>query len=571
MVPTAPCRSPHRAALAVPLLAVACSSSPSAPPAPPSASASSATSAAPSNAPSAAAPAGVFTDITAAAGIDFKTHLPGADLHTLVDSVGSGAAFADLDGDGFLDLILCGGARSPDAKTAADAPEPTRLYHNLGNGRFEDATKKAGLEDITAVAVTAADFDNDGQRDLYFVDNGANRLFRNKGDGTFEDVTRHAGVGDRGFGVGAVFFDMDADGDLDLYVVNYVVWDPRQTPFFAPDGYPGPMAYAAAPDVLYRNRGDGTFEDVTAAAGIVDVAGRGMSVAAFDADEDGDTDLYVANDSTENALYLNDGHGVFTERGLVSGVATGANGESAGSMAIDVGDVDLDGHLDVTVSDTAYGALYHFVRPGVFADVVMASGLAPLKGQYVSWGQNLIDFDNDGALDLLVATGGLRHVVPWESLLLRNRGDGHFEDARAAAGPYFQTRVVGRGSIVGDLDNDGDLDALITSLGGPPVLLRNDSPPGAAWLTVDLVGQSGQHGRDPFGARLKVTAGGKTYVAEARCPTGYLGQSDPRVHFGLGTSGAKVDRLSIVWPDHHEQTLTDVPTRQLLRVVEGAP
>jgi len=507
---------------------------------------------------------GVFTDVTLPAGIRTRHRLPTPDLYNIVDALGAGAAFADLNGDDLLDLVTLGGPRSPEARTEEDAPSEIRLFRNLGNGRFGDVTGASGIPgEVTAVAVAVADVDGDGDRDVYLVDRGPNRLFRNRGDGVFEDVTRKAGVGDSRFGVGAVFLDVDLDGDLDLYVANYLEYDERQTAHFAPDGYPGPLTYRPQSDVLYLNRGDGTFVDGSAAGGLSDLRGRGMSLAAADFDEDGDTDVFVANDATGNFLLLNDGEGRFSERGLVAGVAMGQNGEQTAAMAADVGDVDGDGYQDLAVSDTSYGALYRRVGPGLFEDTVMRSGIGRITGQYVSWGQNLIDYDNDADLDLFVVNGGLHHLVGWEALLLRNTGNGRFEDASGEGGEYFSTRPVGRGSIYGDYDNDGDIDLFVTTLGGAHTLLRNDTDNGASWITFDLIGPGV---RDVFGAVVELHLKDKKLVAESRCASGYLGQSDPRLHFGLGRGVETIDRVVIRWPGGREQILEQVAARQILRV-----
>jgi hypothetical protein len=290
-----------------------------------------------------------------------------------------------------------------------------------------------------------------------------------------------------------------------------------------------------------------------------------MSLAVSDFDDDGDTDVFVANDASGNFLLLNEGEGRFSEAGLLSGVAMGENGEQTSAMAAVVGDVDGDGQIDLAVSDTAFGALYLRTRPGLFADEVMPSGLGPLMGQYVSWGQNLLDFDNDGDLDMFVANADLHHLVGWEDLLLRNTGAGHFEDASMDGGAYFATRQVGRSSITGDYDNDGDIDLFVTTIQGRPFLLRNDLSRDPSWITLDLIGR---RARDPFGARVVVHVGARTFVSESRCPSAYLGQSDPRIHFGLGEGVERVDRISIVWPDGTSRTLTDVPARQILRIEE---
>ncbi|MGD8328828.1 MAG: CRTAC1 family protein [Acidobacteriota bacterium] len=511
-------------------------------------------------------PDGAFTDVTLAAGIDARHRLPKSGLSNLVDAMGSGAAFGDLDGDGWLDLVVLGGPRSPDAADDGYVHAGVRVYRNLRNGRFVDITADSGIPpDSTGVAVAIADVDGDRLRDLLIVDRGPNRLYRNRGDAVFEDVTDAAGVGDPRFGIGAVFFDLEGDGDLDLYVTNYLEFDPSQTAFFAPNGFPGPRAYSASADVLYRNQGDGRFEDISVSSGVDALSGRGMSVAAIDVDDDHDPDIFVANDVTANFLLLNDGGEGFSEAGLTAGVAIGGSGEETSAMATDVGDVDGDGQLDLVVSDTAFGAYYRRVYPGFFVDDVMRAGIGPVSAQFVSWGQNLLDYDNDGDLDLFIANGGLHHLVGWEDLLLRNAGGGQFEDASLEGGEHFGARLVSRSSITADYDSDGDIDLFITNLDGGHVLLRNDAPPGLSWITLDL---EGRRSRDAFGARIELDAGGRTRIAEARCPTAYLGQSDPRVHFGLGAGVDTVDEIRIVWPDGTKQTLTDVPARQILVIRE---
>ena len=511
------------------------------------------------------APGGGFTDVTLAAGITTRHLLPGDDLDNIVDSLGAGAAFVDVDGDGWLDLIVAGGPRSP-AATGSSPHAGLHLYRNLADGRFADATAASGLPSrATAVAVAVGDADGDGHPDIYLVDRGPNRLFLNQGDGTFRETTLAAEVGDALFGVGAVFFDMDGDGDQDLYVTNYLEFDPRQTAHFSPDAFPGPLAYAAHADVVYRNRGDGTFEDVSRAAGVADLAGRGMSLAAADFDDDGDTDLFVANDATTNFLLINDGQGVFAEQGLLAGVAMSENGEQTATMSATVGDVDGDGQADLLVSDTSYGAFYRRTGPARFRDDVMSSGLARLSGQYVSWGQTLLDFDNDGLLDLFVVNGGMHHLVGWEDTLLRNTGGGQFEDSSFAAGDYFADRQVGRCVISGDYDNDGDLDLFITVNGGRPYLLRNDLPATAAWLVLDL--KQGD-GRAPLGARVSVLADGTRHSAEWRSPSTYLGQSDARLHFGLSPAVDTVEQIEILWPGGRRQVIRDLPAGRIHLIEE---
>ena len=512
-------------------------------------------------------PQGGFTDVTLAAGIMARHLLPGDDLDNIVDSLGAGAAFVDYDGDGWLDLILTGGPRSPVAGEGT-LHAGLHLYRNMADGRFMDVTSSSGLPPhATGVAVAVGDADGDGRPDIYLVDRGPNRLFLNQADGTFAEASPAAAVGDPQFGVGAVFFDMDGDGDQDIYLTNYLEFDPRQTAHFSPDAFPGPLAYAAQADVVYRNRGDGTFEDVSQAAGIASLAGRGMSLAAADFDDDGDTDVFVANDATTNFLLSNDGSGVFSEEGLIAGVAMSENGEQTATMSATVGDVDGDGHADLLVSDTSYGAFYRRIGPARFRDDVMSSGLARLSGQYVSWGQTLLDFDNDGLLDLFVVNGGMHHLVGWEDSLLRNVGDGRFEDSSFAGGDYFADRQVGRCVISGDYDNDGDLDLFVTVNGGRPFLLRNDLPPSRQWLLLNL---KNRDGLAPLGAGVTVLADGTRYRAEWRSPSTYLGQSDPRLHFGLSPTADTVEQIEIVWPGGRRQVVRDLPAGQVHTIEEDS-
>lgn len=506
---------------------------------------------------------GTFTDVAAEAGIAVRHALPGPELRNIVEATGAGAVFEDLDGDGWIDLLVLGGPRSP--VPGSEPPAGIRLYRNLRNGRFEDATARSGIpKHATAVAAAAGDVDGDGDRDLYLIDRGPNRLLLNLGEGRFADVTKKAGVGDARFGIGAAFFDMDKDGDLDIYLSNYLEHDPAQKAYYRPEGFPGPLSFKAQPDVMYRNRGDGTFEDVSKKAGVGGLLGRGMSVAAFDADEDGDTDVFVANDVTENFLLINDGGGGFKESAGPAGVAMADHRERTSAMAGDVADLDGDGLLDLAVSDTAYGTFYRAGGKGAFRDDAMMSGIAVLSAQYVSWGQNLLDFDNDGDVDIFTANGGMHHLVGWEDLLMRNDGRGRFTSAAKEAGPYFSSKRVGRASVTGDFDNDGDMDVFVTTLEGRHVLLRNDHPGKGSWITLDLVGR---RVRDPFGAKVRVTADGRTQVAELRCRSNYLGQGDSRLHFGLGAA-ERVDRIEVRWHGGGVRTLTNVPARRILRIAE---
>ena len=510
----------------------------------------------------------LFEDVTARAGIGFRHQFCGTRIANIVQSNGSGLAVLDYDGDGWMDLyfVNAGPLEGVTHHEKGTVREPNRLYRNRGDGTYEDVTAKAGVEGRGyGTAVVAGDYDNDGWTDLYLVNVGGNVLFRNQGDGTFSDVTRKAGVEAPGTGIGAAFVDVDRDGHLDLFVANYLTFDPDYKLYFNPDGYPGPLAYQPEFNALYRNNGDGTFSDISEAAGVRISGHRAMSVCAFDADGDGDSDLYICNDMTPNILLVNDGRGKFEEVALKRGVAFNALGEAAGSMTAAIGDCNGDLLPDILVSRLGYGSLYMGSKAGLFEDRMIASGLGVVTAQYVGWGSNFIDYDNDGHLDIYVANGDAHHLVGWEGLLLRNRGDGTFADDRDAGGKFFDAKIRARGSGILDYDNDGRMDIAVTAMGDRSFLLRNRGDFDHHWLTLDLEGT--RSNRDGFGAIVHLDVAGRRIYGEARCPTGFLGSSDPRLHFGLGTSEV-VDRIEIKWPSGTVQVLEQVAGDQILKVKE---
>lgn len=518
--------------------------------------------------PVSAGPDDLFEDVTLRAGIDFVHQLADDKIANIIESNGAGAVFLDYDGDGLLDLYLVNSGPLPGVTHAppGTARQPNRLYRNRGDGTFEDVSRKAGVEGSGyGNAAVAADYDNDGHVDLLVVNTGGCILYHNRGDGTFEDVTAKAGIVTAGTGLAATFFDADNDGYLDLFVVNYLTFDPGYKLYYSPDAYPGPLAYQPELNVLYRNRGDGTFEDVSEQAGIRIRGHRGMAVAAFDYNLDGYPDLYISNDDTPNLLLVNDGKGHFHEIGAQAGVALNQAGNAAGSMAAAIGDCNGDGYPDILVTRLGFGSLYMGSSKALFDDRFMASGVAALTAQYVGWGGNFIDFDNNGNLDIFIANGDAHRLVGWESLLLENRGDGTFIDAAQKGGAFFKARINGRGSAVADFDNDGRMDILVTTLGDRPFLLRNRDPSGNQWLCLDLEGT--RSNRDGFGAQVTVTAGTRTWRQEARCVTGFLCQSDRRLQFGLGRNNT-ADRVEIRWPSGQRQTLANVRAGQILKVRE---
>jgi len=486
-----------------------------------------------------------------------------------MESDGAGGTFLDFDNDGFMDVYLVNSGPAPVLSDAAPGTPrwPNRLYRNRGDGTFVDVTRQAGVAGWGfGTTAAAADCDNDGCTDLLAVNFDGLILYRNNGDGTFVDVTEKAGLTSKQAGISATFLDVDNDGYLDVFVANYLRYDPGvKNPPGTKAPYPGPLSYEPEFNLLYRNRGDGTFEDISEPAGIRIPGHRAMSVAALDYDLDGDADLYVSNDGTPNLLFANDGKGHFTEVGLRAGVSFNQFGGAEGSMGAAVGDCNGDGLPDLFVTRFGNASLYLNSRGGIFEDRVQPSGILPISSQYTGWGGNFLDFDNDGDLDLFIANGDAHSMQGMPPLLLENRGDGTFTDASAQAGTLFNRPLNARGSGAWDFDNDGRLDMLITSLGDRAVLLRNVAQTGSHWLTLKLEGTRGN--RDGFGARVRVSVGGRILDSEMRCPTSYLFQQDPRLHLGLG-SHKTVDRIEVRWPGGQTLALTNVMADQVLKVTE---
>lgn len=509
-----------------------------------------------------------FQEVTNQAGVNFTHSIGDGNLSNLVESVGGGAAFLDYDQDGFLDIYVINGTF---IKGISEGQEPNdlpknHLYHNRQNGTFEDVTTFAGVGDQSfGMGITVGDYNNDGYPDIYVSNYGPNVLYHNNGDGTFSDITVRAGVGGNGCSVGAVWLDYDKDGFLDLYVGNYIQFDPQYNYYYAPDGFPGPMAYAGEADILYRNRGDGTFEDVTKKAGVYNPEGRAMGVSAADYDNDGYVDIYVANDHMINYLYHNEGGQQFRDLGVMAGVAFNQIGEATTSMAVDFADYNNDGLIDIFVSDDSYCSLYQNQGNGLFYDMSYPAGIAVPSGQYIGWAAAFMDYDNDGDLDIFKVNGDLQHLFGQEDQLFENQGGGKFKDVSAELGSYFQKELVGRGACFGDYDNDGDVDVFIVNLNDHAVLLRNEGGNKNNWLLIRLIGRSSN--RDGVGSIVKVTAGGREQVAQKKSSSGYLSQNDPRLHFGLGKNEI-AEKIEIVWPSGKVQVLNNTPAGQILTIFE---
>ncbi len=511
-----------------------------------------------------------FADVTQQAGLRFVHQLCDERIVNIIESNGAGGVVLDVDQDGWMDLFLVNSGPLDGVTHAAPGTvrQPNRLFRNRRDGTFEDVTVKSGMTGGGyGVAAAAGDFDNDGFPDLYVVQVGRNLLYRNRGDGTYEDVTDKAGVGHSGTGISAVFADVDRDGLLDLFVANYLQFDPTYRLFFQPDGFPNALAYKPEFNVLYRNRGDGTFEDVSEASGIRIEGHRAMCVTVFDADLDGSPDFYVSNDLSPNLLLLNDGHGKFRDVAAERGVAFNALGEAAGSMGATVGDADGDGRPDLLVTRFGYGSLYLGGTNGLFTDRMIASGLGAITAQFVAWGGVFVDFDNDRDEDIFIANGDAHYLVGWQSLLLENQGNGAFTDAAEKGGAVFHAKLRGRGAATLDFDNDGRPDLLMTAMADRPFLLRNQGPSENHWLKLQLEGI--RSNRDGFGSMVRVTAGGRTTLHGCRASTTFLMQGDPRVHIGLGAA-TRADRIEIRWPSGLVQTLDHVAADQIVRIKEPA-
>ncbi|HLK58397.1 MAG TPA: CRTAC1 family protein [Chthonomonadaceae bacterium] len=518
-----------------------------------------------------------FSDVTEAAGLAFSQSDGGCGLQYFVEQIAAGAALLDANGDGLLDIYFPQ-PRPLGACTSKTSQTPShRLYLNDGKGRFTLSPHAfGGAKTDYGIAAAVGDYNNDGHPDLYVACYGRNSLFRNRGDGTFEDVTETAGVGVTGLSSGAVWFDYDGDGRLDLYVIRYVEWTVESDiACLAVNGRRDachPTTYPAATNILYHNNGDGTFTDVTRQAGLAGDAFRSLAVAAVDFDGDGRLDLFVANDQQANNLYRNLGSGRFEDVALQENVAFGENGRAQANMGIAVGDYDGDGDLDFALSTFATEPRTLYRNDGAtFSDVSNATGVGPVTRRYLAFGTGFLDTRNDGRLDLFFANG---HISPWAYLkdssqtfkepnqLLLNTGQGHFTDTPSAL-PADDVRVH-RGACFGDIDNDGRVDILVTAQNDRPALLHNDTPAGN-WLLLKLTDKHGCG--TPIGAKCIAIVQGRKLLRVVLGGGSYGGESDHRVHFGLGAA-RQVDKLEIHWLSGTVQTLTNLPVNQILSLRE---
>ncbi len=528
-----------------------------------------------------------FTDVAPQAGITLVNSSGEQHKTYIVEAHGAGAAWIDYDRDGDVDLFVANGSRL-EAYAAGQAPSDA-LYRNDG-GHFTDVTAAAGLRDRSwSFGVAAGDYDNDGHTDLYVTQLGRNTLYRNRGDGTFEDRTEHAGVGDRRWGTSAAFADYDGDGWIDLYVTNYVDFELGAIPARGQsetcrwrnlDVYCGPRGLRAAGDVLYHNNGDGTFSDMSSKSGIeLKDPLYGLGVSWADYDNDGDVDLYVANDSTPNSLFRNNGDGSFSEIAMLAGCAYSGDGREQAGMGVDWGDFDGDGWLDIFVSNFSNDvySLYRNDKGTRFTDATFRANLGEPTLRNLGWSTRFFDYDNDGWNDLFVANGHVYPQVETEpvgtdyaqlSQLFRNTGHGSFSEMTGEAGAAFRQPHLSRGAATADYDNDGDIDLLVTHLHEAPGLYRNDGGELAGnWISLHLRARGGNP--DAIGARVEVVAGGRVRIDEVRSGSGYLSQSDFRLHFGLGQDS--VEQVRVRWPDGGTQLLGRLAPGRFYVVNQGEP
>ena len=532
-----------------------------------------------------------FTDITQSVKLDFKHESSATTNKYLVETMGGGVALLDYDNDGRLDIFFTNGARIDDPMPDGKMPDKSdskywnRLYHQNADGTFTDVTEKAGLTGMPQnhydMGIAVGDYDNDGFEDIYVTGYGGNTLYHNNGNGTFTDVTKSAGVAGGGWSASAGFFDYDNDGKLDILVTRYVDWT-FKTNRYCGEHKPGfraychPDNYDGVTNILYHNNGDGTFTDVSVKAGIANPNGKGLGVSFADYDADGFTDIFVANDSVQCFLYHNNGNGTFSEVGLLAGVGFNEDGKTFAGMGIDFSDYDNDGLPDVVVTDLSNERymLFRNNGDGTFRDATNQSGVGGATLAFSGWSTHLFDYDNDGWKDLFVAQShvmdtiektspNLRYLQP--PLLLRNE-KGRF--VRVVAGEAFKMDWAGRGAAFGDIDNDGDVDVVVSNAGQNAYVLRNDGGNRKNWLRIETTGKKSN--RDGIGARVKVVAvSGLTQYFTVNTAVGYLSASDKRLLVGLGDD-ATAKLVEIRWPSGIVQKFENVKANQTLKAIEPA-
>jgi len=529
----------------------------------------------------------MFADITALSKIDFKHAGSPTSEKYLLETMGGGVAIFDYDNDGRMDLFFTNGAMLKDPMPKDVQPDKSdpkfwnRLYRQKADGSFEDVTERAGLKgDGYSMGVAAADYDNDGYVDLYVTGYGQNHLYHNNGDGTFTDVTKKLGVAGSGWSTSAGWIDYDRDGRLDLFVARYLDWDFEKGATLCGDNkgtraYCHPENFNGATNILYHQNADGTFEDVSAKAGISDPNGKALGVALADFDNDGWSDIFVANDSVRQSLYRNKGDGTFEDVAVMAGAGYDEDGKTYAGMGVDTGDYDNDGYSDVFITTLSYQMypLYHNNGDLSFSYATKPLGVGQITFLNSGWGTHFIDADNDGLRDIFVAQSHVLDTIEKSTanlkyketpLLMRNTGKG-FVDVSATAGPAFNLPIVARGAAFGDLNNDGQIDVVLGVLNGAPVILRNDGTRNH-WLGMRLVGVKSN--RDGIGARVTITEnGGRRQIFDVSTAGSYLSANDPRVIAGLGAATG-VRSIEVRWPSGRVQMVSNVEMDRYIAIKE---
>jgi enediyne biosynthesis protein E4 len=527
-----------------------------------------------------ASPGFQFVDVTGTAGLSFRHNNGAYGGKLLPETLGSGCAFLDYDNDGWQDILLVNGADWPGHSQQRST---LRLYRNNRNGTFTDVTRAAGLDiEMYGMGAAVGDFNNDGFPDVFVTCVGQSRLFRNTGKGTFVDATRAAGFGGRSaFSTSAMWLDFDRDGFLDLFVCNYVRWSPERDVFCSLDGkqksYCTPEAYRGETSWLFRNRGNGTFEDVTATRGIFDSSSKALGVALIDHDQDGWPDIFVANDTQPNKLYRNQRDGTFKDIALQSGLALSSDGKARAGMGVDAGDFDNSGAsgLAITNFEGEMIGMYRRSASGTYRDIAPEAGVGVPSRNYLGFGCLFADFDLDGRLDLVTANGHIDDTVrnirghvgyAQRPLMFLNQGSAKFRDVSSAVGTGFAQARVGRGLACGDFDRDGDVDLLMTSNNGPAVLLRNDQTGGNRSVRFRLVGTISN--RDAIGSTVRIFHDGIAQSRMVRSGSSYLSQSELPVTFGVGRRD-RVDRVIVTWPNGRTEEFKGLATGRSYTCTEG--
>jgi enediyne biosynthesis protein E4 len=519
-----------------------------------------------------------LTDVTKEAGIDFRYNFGDYTFFNILESSGSGVTIFDYNNDKLMDLYMMNGTylegiSDPEGKVFRNTKD--KLYKNNGDGTFTEVSEAAGVADTNwSMAAGAIDYDNDGDQDLYLLNYGPNVFYCNNGDGTFTDITNSLGLrgpdklnGFTKWSIGVSFWDYNHDGRLDAMVGNFLAFDPKYDSPLTPGVMPHPSEYKGQASMMYEQQADGRFIDVTEKNSLFYPDSKCMGLTVFDYDDDGDLDIFQANDHHFNFMFRND-NGKYKEVGVKIGVAANSKGVGTGSMHGTIGDIDGDGLIDILVTDLEYGALYRNLGNGLFEDITEVSGVAGAIAGKGSWGDALFDYDNDGDLDIIAANGNGEELVLQLPILLENDGKGHFKNVGQELSPYFSQKRSGRGLGIWDYDNDGDLDIIISHLDlkATAALLRNDGGNKNHWLGVTLKGSNGPI--NAIGAKVTVTAGTKKQVQVNQWSTSYLSNNDPRLHIGLGMQ-KQIDQLEISWTDGKKEVYKNIACDRYITILQG--